>query len=184
MRSTLSHWSPLPLRLLLGIGFIHHGWHNVIMADERQAFTWMLRDIGIGQPSIALWIISILSVSGGLALLTGSFVRIACIPLALNVPAILFMIHARSGFDFVKLTAITANGPQYGMPGYEVSLLYLAALVSLFISGAGVVSVDGWRAAARARAARSRDKSNARPGPVPSEPALNVNRDSLIVSGK
>jgi len=147
MSPSLRTWSPLPLRIMLGIGFIHHGWHNVIMADERQAFTWMLSEIGIGQPVAMLWIISILSFGGGVALITGSFVRIACLALALNVPAILFIIHARSGFDFVKLTAITAQGPQYGMPGYEVSLLYLAGLMALFISGAGSISVDGRRAA-------------------------------------
>jgi putative oxidoreductase len=151
MSSTTRDWAPLPLRLLLGIGFVHHGWHNVIMADERQAFTWMLREIGIGQPSVMLWAISLVSFAGGLALLSGSFVRLACIPLALNVPAILFLIHFRSGFDFVKLTAVTAQGPQYGMPGYEVSLLYLAGLCSLCLSGAGVLSVDARRAESRRR---------------------------------
>ena len=54
MTTTLSRWSPLPLRILLGIGCVHHGWHNVIMADERQAFTWMLREIGaLPAPGVA-----------------------------------------------------------------------------------------------------------------------------------
>jgi putative oxidoreductase len=167
MSSTPRNWSPLPLRLLLGIGFVHHGWHNVIMADERQAFTWMLREIGIGEPSLTLWIISLVSFGGGLALLTGSFVRLACIPLALNVPAILLLIHARSGFDFVKLTAVTVQGPQYGMPGYEVSLLYLAGLCSLFLSGAGVLSVDGRRTASRLRSSRDIRKSASPSHPKP-----------------
>jgi putative oxidoreductase len=145
MKKPPNRWSPLPLRLLLGIGCIHHGWHNVIMVDERQAFTWMLRDIGAGHPLLLLAVISAVSFTGGLALLTGAYVRLACIPLAVNVSAILLFIHAPSGFDFVKLTAVTVQGPQYGMPGYEVSLLYLAGLLSLFFSGAGPFSLDSRR---------------------------------------
>lgn len=149
MTTTLSRWSPLPLRILLGIGCVHHGWHNVIMADERQAFTWMLREIGTTSPTTLLWIISATSFVGGLALLAGAFVRQLAVPLAVNVAAILFVMHVPNGFDYLKLTAVTAQGPQYGMPGYEVSLLYMAGLMSLGLAGAGPMSVD--RALARKR---------------------------------
>ena len=151
MKATLSRWSPLPLRILLGIGCVHHGWHNVIMADERQAFTWMLREIGNTNPTVLLWIISATSFVGGLALLTGAFVRQVAVPLAVNVAAILFVMHVPNGFDYLKLTAVTAQGPQYGMPGYEVSLLYMAGLMSLGLSGAGPLSVDWARARKRRR---------------------------------
>lgn len=138
-------YTPLPLRLLLGIGCVHHGWHNVVMADERLAFTWMLSQIGISHPTTALWLISLTSFLGGIALFAGAWVRAVSVPLAINVAATLFLIHVPSGFDFVKLTAVTPQGPQFGMPGYEVSLLYMAGFLSLHLSGAGAYSVDAVR---------------------------------------
>lgn len=146
MTTKLERYAPLPVRVLLGIGCVHHGWHNVVMADERLAFTWMLSQIGITHPTMALWIISLVSFLGGIALLTGAWVRIVSVPLIINVAAILFLIHMPSGFDFVKLTAVTPEGPQFGMPGYEVSLLYMAGLLSLHLSGAGAYSLDAVRA--------------------------------------
>lgn len=145
MTTNLQRYAPLPIRLLLGIGCVHHGWHNVVMADERLAFTWMLSQIGITHPTMTLWIISLTSVIGGVALLTGAWVRTVSVPLAINVAAVLFLIHVPSGFDFVKLTAVTPQGPQFGMPGYEVSLLYMAGFLSLHLSGAGAYSVDAAR---------------------------------------
>ena len=145
MTTNLQRYAPLPLRILLGIGCVHHGWHNVVMADERQAFTWMLSQIGITHPTMTLWIISLTSVLGGVALLTGAWIRTVSVPLAINVAAVLFLIHVPSGFDFIKLTAVTPQGPQFGMPGYEVSLLYMAGFLSLYLSGAGAYSVDAAR---------------------------------------
>lgn len=138
-------WASLPLRTVVGIGCIHHGWNNLVLADERYAFLWMLQAIGVTRPQPLLWLISIVSLVGGLALLVGAFVRLVSIALAANVPAILFVMHWPSGFDYLKLTASTPLGPQYGMPGFEVSVLYLAALFSLFLAGAGPYSWDARR---------------------------------------
>jgi putative oxidoreductase len=38
--------------------------------------------------------------------------------------------------------AVTAAGPQFGPPGYETDLLYLACLVALVIGGSGPYAVD------------------------------------------
>ncbi|MGQ0714909.1 MAG: DoxX family protein [Gemmatimonadaceae bacterium] len=138
-------WASLPLRTAIGIGCIHHGWHNIILADERHAFLWMLQAIGVARPHPLLWVISLVSMVGGLALLAGAFVRVVSIALAANVPGILIVVHWPSGFDYLKLTAVTPLGPQYGMPGFEVSVLYLAALLSLVLAGAGPYSWDAWR---------------------------------------
>lgn len=37
---------------------------------------------------------------------------------------------------------MTAAGPEFGAPGYEVNLLYIGGLLALLILGAGPVSVD------------------------------------------
>ena len=158
MRRPSGSWASLPLRLAVGIGCIHHGWHNLVLADEREAFLWMLQAIGVTRPHALLWLISIVSLVGGVALLLGAFVRLAAVALAANVPAILLAIHWPSGFDYLKLTAVTPLGPQYGMPGFEVGVLYLAALLSLVLGGAGPYSWDARREPASTHRAASRRK--------------------------
>jgi putative oxidoreductase len=40
--------------------------------------------------------------------------------------------------------AVTSAGPQFGPPGYETDLLYVACLAALMFGGSGPFSVDGW----------------------------------------
>ncbi len=37
---------------------------------------------------------------------------------------------------------MTATGPEFGTPGYEVNLLYIAGLLTLVLGGTGAFSVD------------------------------------------
>ena len=53
-------------------------------------------------------------------------------------------VHLPQGFIFIHITAMTTAGPQFGMPGYEVNLLYIAGLLALLLGGAGPASVDEW----------------------------------------
>jgi len=55
----------------------------------------------------------------------------------------IFTVHLPYGFSSIKLMAVTAAGAQFGPPGYECDLLYLACLVALVLSGAGPLSIDG-----------------------------------------
>jgi putative oxidoreductase len=48
--------------------------------------------------------------------------------------------------------AVASAGPQFGPPGYETEVLYLACLVALVFGGAGPFAVDGllpWRKASK-----------------------------------
>jgi putative oxidoreductase len=51
-------------------------------------------------------------------------------------------VHWPFGFSSIKLLSVTANGPTFGPPGYEVALLYLAGLASLALTGAGPISIE------------------------------------------
>ena len=48
------------------------------------------------------------------------------------------------GFSSIKLRAVTAAGPQFGPPGYETNLLYIAALATLVLGGSGPLALDAW----------------------------------------
>jgi hypothetical protein len=44
----------------------------------------------------------------------------------------------------IKLMAVIAAGPQFGPPGYERNLLYLACLATLVLRGSGPLAIDGF----------------------------------------
>jgi putative oxidoreductase len=80
---------------------------------------------------------------GGLAILLGAFVPLASIPMAAVLLVAIFTVHLRYGFSSIKLIAVTAAGAQFGQPGYERDLLYLACLAALVLGGSGPWAIDG-----------------------------------------
>jgi putative oxidoreductase len=52
-------------------------------------------------------------------------------------------VHLPYGFSSIKLREVTAAGPQFGPPGYEVDLLYLAGLATLVLGGPGPLAIEG-----------------------------------------
>jgi putative oxidoreductase len=54
-------------------------------------------------------------------------------------------VHLKYGFSSINTIGLTRDGPQFGPPGYEVNLLYIAGLLSLILGGAGALSIDRLR---------------------------------------
>src|SRR5262245_38813288 len=55
----------------------------------------------------------------------------------------MFTVHLRHGFSAINTIGLTADGPQFGPPGYAVNLLYIAGLIALILGGAGAFSIHG-----------------------------------------
>jgi putative oxidoreductase len=81
-------------------------------------------------------------VLGGLAILAGAFVAAVSVPLIVMMLVAMFTIHLRYGFSTINTIGLTADGPRFGPPGYEVNLLYIAGLLALNLGGAGPFSID------------------------------------------
>ncbi len=140
-------WAPLPLRLILGIGFVYHGFPKLFSSAGHEGFVAMLQGIGVPASALTAWIVAIVESLGGLALIAGAYVAVAAVPLAVNMLVALFTVHLPMGFSFMNITGMSEAGPTFGMPGYEVNLLYIAGLVALILGGAGPLSIDEMRAA-------------------------------------
>src|SRR6202040_883165 len=84
-----------------------------------------------------------LPILGGLPVLLGALVPLASIPMAIVLLTAIFTVHLPYGFASIKLQAVTAAGAQFGPPGYETDLLYLACLATLVLRGSGPFAVDG-----------------------------------------
>ncbi len=79
---------------------------------------------------------------GGIALIVGAFGSIASVLLIINMLVAMFSVHLSNGFNFMHITGMTDAGPVFGMPGYEVPLLYIAGLLALCLRGPSHMSVD------------------------------------------
>lgn len=142
-----SRWTPIPLRLIVGFGFLQHGFAKLGRGPDH--FADILQALGTPAPHLMAWISVLTEILGGLGILLGALVPLAAIPMAILLIVAIVTVHLRFGFSSIKLLAVTANGPQLGPPGYETNLLYLACLAALVLGGSGPFSIDGLRAARR-----------------------------------
>jgi putative oxidoreductase len=143
-------WSAIPIRVILGYGFMAHGYAKVANGPEH--FISILAALGVPAPHYLGWATIILELAGGLALMVGAFVPLISLPLGVILLVAVFTVHLPYGFSSIKLQAVTAAGPQFGKPGYETDLLYLAGLAALVLGGAGPFAVDGLFGRTRPRA--------------------------------
>ena len=89
------------------------------------------------------WLTILVEIFGGLAVLLGALVPLASIPMAAVLLVAMFTVHLPYGFSSIKLQAVTAAGAQFGPPGFETDLLYLACLTALILGGPRPLSIDG-----------------------------------------
>jgi putative oxidoreductase len=136
----LASWAPIPLRLIVGYGFMEHGFAK--LGRGADAFAAILRAIGVPFPHLMSWATILVEVFGGLAILLGAFVALAIVPMATVLLVAIFTVHLPYGFSSIKLMAVTPAGAHFGQPGYECDLLYLAGLAALVLGGAGPWALD------------------------------------------
>jgi putative oxidoreductase len=139
-----ARWAPIPLRLIVGYGFMEHGFAKLARGPD--AFAAILQAIGVPAPHFMAWSTILVEVPGGFAVLLGAFVALVSIPMAAVLLVAMFTVHLPYGFSSIKLMAVTAAGAQFGPPGYETDLLYLACLAALVAGGPGPLAVDRFMA--------------------------------------
>jgi putative oxidoreductase len=157
-RSPVARWAPIPLRLIVGYGFMEHGFAK--LARGLDAFPAILQAIGVPAPHLMGLLTIMVEIVGGLAVLLGALVPLASIPMAAVLLVATFTVHLPYGFSSIKLEAVTAAGAQFGPPGFETDLLYLACLATLVLGGSGPLAIDSLLARRRER---MRSSSRAEP---------------------
>ena len=143
-------WVPVPIRMIIGVGFVFHGWAK--WSRGPAAFAELLKQVGVPLPLANAWLVTLLEIFGGLAVLMGAFVVVVSFPLILSMLGAMFTVNIKYGFSAVKTIGLTPEGPQLGPPGYEINLLYIAGLLALILGGAGPLSIDSLRKRRRQRA--------------------------------
>jgi putative oxidoreductase len=140
-RFPLARWTQIPLRLIVGFGFMQHGFAKLSKGPD--AFAAILQGLGVPSPHLMAWFTILIELLGGLAVLLGAFVAIVSVPMVVVLLVAMFKVHLPYGFSSIKLVAVTPAGVTFGPPGYEVSLLYIACLAALVMGGSGPFSLEG-----------------------------------------
>ena len=117
----IREFSPLPLRIIIGITFIIHGLPKLVGVGKTQGF---FGHMGL-PPELALPI-ALLEVIGGIVLICGILTRITSILLIIEMIGAIFTAKISKGF----------------VGGYELDLLLIFIALSLLISGPGRVSIE------------------------------------------
>jgi len=152
----IARWAPIALRLIVGYGFIEHGWAKLARGPE--SFTHILHALGMPLPDVLAWGTILVELVGGAAVLLGAFVPLVSVPMAVVLLVAIVTVHLPNGFSSIKLEDVTAAGARFGPPGYETDLLYLACLAALVVGGSGPWAID------RLIATRAKQHSKSAPG--------------------
>jgi putative oxidoreductase len=136
------------LRLVIGYGFMAHGYAKLHRGPDK--FAALLNYVGVPFPHFTAWFVTMLELLGGFALMIGAFVLILSVPLIILHLVAMSTIHIHYGFSSVNTIGLTPQGPLFGPPGFEISLLYIGSILVLAVFGPGAISLDGTRARVRA----------------------------------
>lgn len=141
-QASLARWAPLPLRLIVGYGFMEHGYAKVARGPEH--FAGILAAIGVPEPHLMSWVTILVELLGGLGVLLGALVPVVTVPMAAILVVAVLTVHLPNGFSSIKLLSVTPSGAHFGQPGYETDLLYLSCLAALVLGGSGRLSIEPW----------------------------------------
>jgi putative oxidoreductase len=139
-RAALARWAALPLRLIVGGGFMVHGFLK--LGRGVGVFAAALAGLDIPAPDFMAWCTVIIEVVAGAAVFFGAFVSLMTVPMVIVLLVAIVKVHWQFGFSSIKFLAVTAQGLQFGKPGVECDLLYLAAIAALYFSGPDPWSFD------------------------------------------
>lgn len=116
------------LRLVLGVIFIAHGWDKAFGTGiGATADQWTA--LHIPQPTLSVWVVSIVEMLGGAMLILGLLTPAVAGILALDMVAAFYFVHLEHGL-------LVADG------GAELVLILCAACITLVVFGSGRASLD------------------------------------------
>ena len=141
--SAMQPYAAIPLRAIAGGGFVQHGYAKLIKGPE--AFAAILQALHVPFPHLSAYLTISVELLGGAALLLGAFVALASVPTIVVLLTAMFTVHLPYGFSSIKLKAVVDGRAQFGPPGYECDLLYIACILALVFLSPGPWSIDNYR---------------------------------------
>jgi putative oxidoreductase len=140
---TMQRYAAIPLRAIAGGGFLQHGCAKIVKGPE--AFAAILQSLHVPFPHLSAYLTISVELLAGAAFLFGAFIRLASVPAIVVLLTAMFTVHLPYGFSSIKLKAVVDGRAQFGPPGYECDLLYIACILALVLLNPGPWSFDSYR---------------------------------------
>lgn len=113
------------LRAVVGYAFILHGWPKI-----QNPMAWMGPQSDM--PGYLQALAAVSEFGGGIALIIGLLMPLACLGLACTMWVAAVNVHMAQGHPFVGK----------GGPSYELAGIYFAIMIVLILTGPGTLSLD------------------------------------------
>lgn len=145
----LGKWAPLMLRLIIGFGFMAHGYAKLSRGPD--GFARIVDWIGFPLPHFFAWLTTITELATGFFMFIGAFVTLISFPMIGILLVAMLTVHLQNGFSSINTIGFNpTTGPIFGPPGMETDLLYIGGIILLaFGTGGGALSIDNWRGRCR-----------------------------------
>lgn len=127
-RRFLLEWSDIPLRAALAATFIVHGYPKLFGGIT--GFAANLEKMGVPSPALAAWLAAFAEFGGGILMALGFCTRMAAAGHIAVMAVAITQVHYAQGFKM--------NAGQ----GWEWQFALLCMAATMFIRGAGPLSVD------------------------------------------
>jgi len=131
--TSLASWSPLALRIVLGITFLAHGSQKLFGAFGSHGLSQLAQGVekmGFYPGSLWAFLVASCEFFGGLLVLLGAAAEIGA---AMIIPVMLvaiWKVHGPNGFFITN-----------SQPGFEYNFMILGACVALILSGPGPLAL-------------------------------------------
>ena len=129
LRAAVRPYALLPIRFGVGLALMVQGW---LHATGPAGLTRSMQRVDLPMAEPLTWVVVGIELLGGLLVLLGFQTRIAAAVLVTWLAVDCFVIHLRNGW-------FADQG------GFQVPLLLLLGVLSLWLGGAGRASVDSFR---------------------------------------
>jgi putative oxidoreductase len=139
----MQRYAAIPLRAIAGGGFVEHGWAKLNKGPE--AFAAILQSLHVPFPHLSAYLTISAELLAGVAFLLGTFIAWASVPAIVVLLTAMFTVHLPYGFSSIKLKAVVDGRAQFGPPGYECDLLYIACILALVFLNPSPWSIDRYR---------------------------------------
>jgi putative oxidoreductase len=127
IKTDTAPYAVLLLRVALGVLFLAHGLAKIFVFTPA-GFVGYFATLGL--PAVLAYAIIALEILGGAALVLGIYAPLVALPLAVEMLAIIVLVHWKYGWAF-----------QNKGGGWEFPALWLVALIALFLLGDGALAV-------------------------------------------
>jgi putative oxidoreductase len=125
--NTKADYAAFLLRLTSGLFFLAHAGMKIFIFTLPGTVAFFE---SLGLPGFMAYLVILLEVIGGIALVIGLYGDLLAIPLALDLAGAVATVHAKNGFFFTN---------PHG--GWEYLVLWIVALIAVFLLGNGAFAI-------------------------------------------